>query len=128
MPAALLTQLKDGYVLARILAHAQAKGPLEILSPSTMALYNRLRPPIANFVQARARLQNQLVTFDEQGADMSLVEADSSPANVDAGSPMDANADRLTKLGDGIWDGLHWYKHRIVRETDAAEKKALAPQ
>ena len=43
---------KDGYILAQILAHAQAKGPLEILSPDTMALYNRLRPPIANFVQA----------------------------------------------------------------------------
>ncbi|KAL1731679.1 hypothetical protein EV714DRAFT_208319 [Schizophyllum commune] len=109
--------IEDGYILAQILARAQKKGPLEILSQETMALYNRLRPPIANFVQARAKLQSRLVQFNEDGVDLSLIEAS---------SPMHTDIDRLTKLGNGLWDGLHWYRHRIVRETDAAVAKALA--
>ena len=108
---------QDGYILAQFLARAQKKGPLEVLSQDTMALYNRLRPPIANFVQARAKLQSRLVQFNEDGVDLSLIEAS---------SPMHTDTDRLTKLGNGLWDGLHWYRHSIVRETDAAVAKALA--
>ena len=107
---------QDGYVLAQILAYAQKKGPLEALSDETMALCNRLRPPIANFVHDRARLQGLFYEFNEEGADLSLVEA---------GSPVYSAKERLAKLGEGMQDGYLWWKHSIVRETDAAVKRAL---
>ncbi|KAL1705719.1 hypothetical protein EV121DRAFT_279442 [Schizophyllum commune] len=109
--------IEDGFVLAQILAHAQKKGPLEALFDETMNLYNRLRPPIANFVHDRARLQGLFYEFNEEGADLSLVEA---------GSPVYSEKERLAKLGHGMQDGYLWWKHSIVRETDAAVKRALA--
>lgn len=109
--------IEDAYYLAKILAHAQKEGPLEVLSDETMNLYNRIRPPVANFVQARARLQTRFYEFNEEGQDLSLVEAD---------SPVYTEPDRLQKLGHGIWDGYHWRRHTIVRETDAEAARVLS--
>lgn len=123
---------QDGYVLAQILAYAQKKGPLEALSDETMALYNRLRPPIANFVHERARLQGLFYEFNEEGADLGLVEKGSpfylgSVEGKDEGvNGNKEEAKKLTKLGHGMQDGYLWWKHSIVRETDAAVKRALA--
>ncbi|KAL1691427.1 hypothetical protein GGG16DRAFT_124909 [Schizophyllum commune] len=124
--------IEDGYVLAQILAYAQKKGPLEALSDETMALYNRLRPPIANFVHERARLQGLFYEFNEEGADLGLVEKGSpfylgSVEGKDEGvNGNKEEAKKLTKLGHGMQDGYLWWKHSIVRETDAAVKRALA--
>ena len=107
---------QDGYVLAQILAYAQKKGPLEALSDGTLALYNRLRPPIANFVHERARLQGLFYEFNEEAADLSLVEA---------GSPVYSEKERLAKLGHGMQDGYLWWKHSIVRETDEEMQRLL---
>ena len=126
---------QDGYVLAQILAYAQKKGPLEALSDETMALCNRLRPPIANFVHNRARLQGLFYEFNEEEADLGLVEkgspfyledplTDSKGKEGEEGKSEEAK--RLTKLGGGMQDGYLWWNHSIVRETDAAVKRDLA--
>ncbi|KAI5885322.1 FAD/NAD(P)-binding domain-containing protein [Schizophyllum commune H4-8] len=110
---------QDGHVLARILARAQKKGPLEMLSNETMALlYNRLRPPKANFVSARARLQGLFYEFNEEGANLSLVEKD---------SPMYTAPDRLGKVAAGIRDGYYWpYTHSLVRQAEETVALALS--
>ncbi|KAL1676193.1 hypothetical protein EV122DRAFT_280306 [Schizophyllum commune] len=95
------------------------------LSEKTIALYNRLRPPIANFVQARARLQTRFYNFNEVGEDLSLIEAGSPVlAEVKEGAGV-MDEGRLAKLGHGICDGYHWRKHSIVRETDEEMKRLL---
>ncbi|KAI5824529.1 FAD/NAD(P)-binding domain-containing protein [Schizophyllum commune Tattone D] len=102
--------IEDAYILARVLGHAQKKGSREMLSDETMKLYNCLRPPVANLVQARAKLQTRFYEFREEDVDLSLVEADSS---------LHKESDRLAKLGAGIWDGFHWSNHSVVRQNDA---------
>ncbi|KAL1745565.1 hypothetical protein HDZ31DRAFT_81840 [Schizophyllum fasciatum] len=109
--------IEDGYVLAQILARAQRKDPFEILSDETMSLYNRLRTPIGNFVQARARLQVRFYEFDEEGGDFSLLDKD---------SPVLRERDRLLKLSLGIEDGYMWHQHKVICETDAAVEQALS--
>ncbi|KAL1731678.1 hypothetical protein EV714DRAFT_271477 [Schizophyllum commune] len=110
--------IEDGYVLARILARAQKKGPLEMPSDDTEALYNRLRPPKANFVQARARLQGLLYESNEEGANLSLVEQD---------SPMYTATDRLERLAEGIRDGYYWpYTHSVVRQAEETVAQVLS--
>ncbi|TRM70576.1 hypothetical protein BD626DRAFT_544851 [Schizophyllum amplum] len=109
--------IEDAYYLAKIFAHAQKKGPHEILSAEPLELYNRLRPPVANFVQARSRLQTLFYEFNEEGQDLSLVEAR---------SPAHAEQDRLKRLEHGIWDGYRWSRHSIVRQWDAEAAKVLS--
>ena len=81
-----------------------------------MTLYNRLRPPIANFVLSRARLQNRFYEFNEEGADLGLLQKD---------SPVLAETDRLARIGHAIWDGFHWREHPVVQETDVEVARAL---
>ena len=109
---------QDGYVLARILARAQKKGPFKMLSKDPATLYNRLRPPKANFVQARARLQGLLYEFNDEGADLSLVEQN---------SPMYTVPDRLGRVTEGIRDGYYWpYTHSVVRQAEEDVAQALS--
>ncbi|KAL1725479.1 hypothetical protein EV714DRAFT_277477 [Schizophyllum commune] len=110
--------IEDAYILAQILAREQRKGPLVILSSEAMALYNRLRPPIANFVLSRARLQNRFYEFNEEGADLGLLQKD---------SPALTETDRLARIGLAIWDGFHWREHPVVQETDAEVARAMDP-
>ncbi|KAL1749297.1 hypothetical protein HDZ31DRAFT_59581 [Schizophyllum fasciatum] len=120
--------IEDAYVLGRILGHVSSKsGPGSVLAPATMTLYNRLRPPVANFVQARARLQTRFYNFNEVGEDLGLLET-GSPVHAIVGSAVDADAvdgDRLARLGHGICDGYHWRKHSIVRKTDEEMQRLL---
>ncbi|KAL1716835.1 hypothetical protein EV715DRAFT_204573 [Schizophyllum commune] len=144
--------IEDAYVLGRILGHVSgaAKSGLttsslhgvilpskssspEVISPAlisslsekTIALYNRLRPPVANFVQARARLQTRFYNFNEVGEDLGLIEA-GSPVLAEVKEGADAmDEGRLAKLGHGICDGYHWRKHSIVRETDEEMQRLL---
>ncbi|KAL1744720.1 hypothetical protein HDZ31DRAFT_82482 [Schizophyllum fasciatum] len=108
--------IEDAYVLARIIAHAQRKDPLEVRSDDSAHLYNRLRPPIANYVQARARLQRQFYEFNGEDGDTGRSQTD---------SPAYAETDRLLEIGRAIWDGFHWQRHTIVRETDEEVARAL---
>ncbi|KAL1690635.1 hypothetical protein GGG16DRAFT_113958 [Schizophyllum commune] len=108
--------IEDAHILARILGHEQRKGPLAILSSDVLSLYNCLRPPIANFVLARARLQNRFYEFNEEGAELALLQAD---------SPVLTETDRLARIGHAIWDGFHWRDHPVVKETDAEVARAL---
>ncbi|KAL1738781.1 hypothetical protein HDZ31DRAFT_50451, partial [Schizophyllum fasciatum] len=109
--------IEDGYVLGQLFGHAQKKGRFEMLSNDIAATYNRLRPPIANFVQARAKLQARFHEFNEEGGDMSLVEAS---------SPTHTETNRLAKLGHGIWEGFHWSRHSFIRKMDKEVAHALS--
>ncbi|KAL1671441.1 hypothetical protein EV122DRAFT_226575, partial [Schizophyllum commune] len=101
--------IEDAYILAQIFAREQRKGLLAILSSETASLYNRLRPPIADFVSARARLQNRFYEFNEEGAELALLQKD---------SPVFIESDRLARIGHAIWDGFHWREHFIVKDTN----------
>ncbi|KAL1662821.1 hypothetical protein GGF50DRAFT_116636 [Schizophyllum commune] len=108
--------IEDAYILAQILAREQRKGILAILSSETAPLYNRLRPPVANFVLSRARLQNRFYEFNEEGAELALLQKN---------SPVLTETDRLARIGHAIWDGFHWREHPVVQETDAEVARAL---
>ena len=89
-----------------------------MLSEEPATLYNRLRPPKANFVQARARLQGLLYEFNEEGANLSMVEK---------GSPLYTAPDRLGRLAEGIRDGYYWpYMHSVVRQAEETVAQALS--
>ncbi|KAL1727078.1 hypothetical protein EV714DRAFT_286736 [Schizophyllum commune] len=108
--------IEDAYILAQILAREQRNVSLAILSSETAPLYNRLRTPVANFVLSRARLQNRFYQFNEEGADLGLLQKD---------SPVLTETDRLPRIGHAIWDGFHWREHPVVQETDAEVARAL---